>query len=80
MKNTPRLMTKTDILNYINSQPSNILYELYLHTDEYVKLSEVSKLGISRQRLHNWVKTGKVRTTPKGKQYMYSKSDIERLL
>lgn len=80
MRKISKLMTKTEVLNYLSTCSGETLFEVYPHTDEFVNLSEVSKLGVSRQRLHNWVKLGKVRTEPRGKQYKYSKSDIERLL
>lgn len=46
---------------------------------EFITSKEVESLGISRQLLHYWTKQSYVKVRAKGKQKVYSKSDILRL-
>lgn len=72
-------MNKQEALNYINTLPENSNIEVTV-MDRIISSGEVEKLGISRQLLRYYVRTGKIRTVPYGKQKKYLVDDIIKVI
>lgn len=74
-------MNKEEALKYINglSDDDNIIVMVENDAD-FIRGEELDKYQLSKSKLHYWVKNGYVRTIHRGRQYRYSKSDIEKML
>lgn len=74
-------MNKKEALKYIAglANDDNIIITVENDAD-FIRGEELNEYKLSKSKLHYWVKNGYVRTIYRGRQYRYSKSDIEKML